>query len=58
MSADPNGRIAARHPALNSTLPDLFLKAVKAAIIGTDLSGIVNFWKPFARVVWVVAQKK
>ncbi|MGA2021163.1 MAG: PAS domain S-box protein [Candidatus Sulfotelmatobacter sp.] len=33
-------------------LPDLFLKAVKAAIIGTDLSGIVNFWNPFAEELY------
>jgi PAS domain S-box-containing protein len=38
--------------AEQARLPDLFLKAVKAAIIGTDLSGIVNFWNPFAEELY------
>jgi len=39
MAESPQGNPGAEQ----ARLPDLFLKAVKAAIIGTDLSGIVNF---------------
>jgi PAS domain S-box-containing protein len=33
-------------------LASLFLNAIKAAVIGTDLSGIVNFWNPFAEELY------
>ncbi len=32
--------------------PGLFLNAVQAAMIGTDLSGMVNFWNPFAEKLY------
>ena len=33
-------------------LPSLFLNAIKAAIIATDLSGIVIYWNPFAEKLY------
>jgi PAS domain S-box-containing protein len=33
-------------------LPVQLLKAIQAAVIGTDLSGIVNFWNPFAEKLY------
>ena len=37
-------------------LPGLFLNAIQAAVIATDLSGAVIYWNPFAQaVVWLVA---
>jgi PAS domain S-box-containing protein len=48
MAESPQGNPGAEQ----ARLPDLFLKAVKAAIIGTDLSGIVNFWNPFAEELY------
>jgi len=38
--------------AHQTRLPSLFLNAVQAAIIGTDLSGVVNFWNPFAEELY------
>src|SRR6202162_6503028 len=33
-------------------LPGLFLNAIKAAIIATDLSGLVTYWNPFAEELY------
>ena len=33
-------------------LSSLFLNAIKAAVIGTDLAGVVNFWNPFAEELY------
>jgi PAS domain S-box-containing protein len=47
--AEPSQR---RPTAEQVQLPNLFLNAIEAAIIGTDLSGIVNFWNPFAEKLY------
>ena len=49
----PMAEPSQRYPTAEQVrLPNLFLKAIKAAIIGTDLSGIVNFWNPFAEELY------
>ena len=39
-------------------LPSLFLNALKAAIIATDLSGIVIYWNPFAEKLYGWSQEE
>jgi PAS domain S-box-containing protein len=42
-----------RNPATHHTrLQSLFLNAVKAAIIATDLAGVVIYWNPFAEELY------
>ncbi|HWO30124.1 MAG TPA: PAS domain-containing protein, partial [Candidatus Acidoferrum sp.] len=44
----PDGRLSGEH----ERLPGLFLNAIKAAIIATDLSGLVTYWNPFAEELY------
>jgi PAS domain S-box-containing protein len=39
-------------------LPSLFLSAIKAAIIATDLSGVVIYWNPFAEKLYGWSQEE
>ena len=39
-------------------LPSLFLNAIKAAVIGTDLSGKVIYWNPFAEELYGWSSKE